>query len=75
MKRLGVNPEDSSNVSTTSSNSELSKETEIDSTSVKTEITAGTDTDQSNIWKEKPMEDEEKTREREFEEYLEDLFM
>lgn len=33
------------------------------------------DMDKSNVWKEKPVEDFEKTREKEFEEYLADLFM
>lgn len=49
-------------------------ETDPNSAEIQTNMES-TDTDESNIWKEKPAQDMEKTREKEFEEYLADLFM
>lgn len=61
---------------TTSSNVESADQTEIDTSPHQTETsTQNTTADKSNIWKDKPTEDVEKTREKEFEEYLADLFM
>lgn len=61
---------------TTSSNLESDNQTEIDTIPYETEAsTENTNVDKSNIWKEKPTEDVEKTREKEFEDYLADLFM
>lgn len=61
---------------TTSSNLESDNQTEIDSSPQGTETnTENINADKSNIWKENPLEDVEKTREKEFEEYLADLFM
>lgn len=73
MKRLDTHSE-SNNVPTVSSNPESDK-VEIDSSSAEIQNSENTDTSESNIWKEKPAEDVEKTREKEFEEYLADLFM
>ncbi|EFN77472.1 hypothetical protein EAI_11479 [Harpegnathos saltator] len=74
LKRLGIYADN--NVPTTSSNLESDMQTELDSSLHETETSAeNTNVDKSNIWKEKPTEDVEKTREKEFEEYLADLFM
>ena len=70
---MGTNPE-SDNMSTTSGNPESNK-AETDISPVETQTNESTNTNESNIWKEKPAEDVEKTREKEFEEYLEDLLM
>lgn len=77
MKRLDTHSEstnESNNVPTVSSNPELDNKAEIDSSSAEIQSSENT-TSESNIWKEKPAEDMEKTREKEFEEYLADLFM
>lgn len=61
---------------TTSSNLESDIQTDTDSSLQEIETNAeNVSADRSNIWKEKPMEDVEKTREKEFEEYLADLLM
>lgn len=76
LKRLGTNSNSNNDVPTTSSNLESDNQTEIDSSTHEMETsTENTSADKSNIWKEKPTEDVEKTREKEFEEYLADLFM
>ncbi|XP_032671942.1 protein FRA10AC1 homolog [Odontomachus brunneus] len=75
LKRLNTNP-NSDDMPTTSSNLESDNQTEIDSGPQETETsTENTNADKSNVWKENPTEDVEKTREKEFEEYLADLFM
>ncbi|XP_020281347.1 protein FRA10AC1 [Pseudomyrmex gracilis] len=73
LKRLDTNHESKDDASTACSRLESNIEAETDSTP--TQATENTDTDESNIWKEKPIEDVEKTREKEFEEYLADLLM
>lgn len=73
MKRLDTNHESKNDASTACSHLDSNIEAETDSTP--TEATENIDTDESNIWKEKPIEDVEKTREKEFEEYLADLLM
>jgi len=73
LKRLGVNPGNNDNASATSSNVESSI-AETDSNPVEVEI-ENTDADSSNIWLNEQTEDIEKTREKEFEEYLADLLM
>lgn len=74
LKRLNTVLE--SDMPTTSNNPESDNKTETGTSSVEIETTIeDVDTDKSNIWKEKPMEDIEKTREKEFEEYLADLFV
>lgn len=75
MKRLDTNSESNNDVPTISSNPESDNNAEIDSTLVEIQSSENTDTNESNIWKEKPAEEVEKTREKEFEEYLADLFM
>jgi len=62
-------------VPTVSNNSESDNKAETDSNLAEIQSSENTDTNESNIWKEKPIEDMEKTREKEFEEYLADLFM
>lgn len=74
MKRLDTNSESNNDVPIISNHPE-SDNKETDSTSAEIESSENTDTNESNIWKEKPAEDVEKTREKEFEEYLADLFM
>lgn len=74
MKRLDTNAESNNDVPAVSSNPESDK-AEIDSSSTEIQSSENTDTNESNIWKEKPTEDVEKTREKEFEEYLADLLM
>ncbi|KAL6262218.1 hypothetical protein P5V15_007314 [Pogonomyrmex californicus] len=74
LKRLDTNSESNNDVPTVSSNIELNKER--DSNLAEIQSSENTDADKSeNIWKEKPTEDIEKTREKEFEEYLADLLM
>lgn len=73
LKRLDTNHESKDNASSTSE-SHLKSNTEVETDSTQTK-TDDTDADKSNIWKEKPTEDMEKTREKEFEEYLADLLM
>ncbi|XP_011866694.1 PREDICTED: protein FRA10AC1 homolog [Vollenhovia emeryi] len=74
LKRLDVYSE-SNNVPTASSNPESDNNAEIDSSSAEIQSIENTGANESNIWKEKPTEDVEKTREKEFEEYLADLLM
>lgn len=74
MKHSNTTPE--SDAPTTSNNLETDNETETSAGLVGMETTIkNVNTDESNIWKEKPIEDTEKMREREFEEYLADLFV
>jgi len=62
-------------MSVTSDNQGSDKvETDPNTAEIQTNMES-TDTDESNIWKEKPALDMEKTREKEFEEYLADLLM
>jgi len=72
VKRLDVNPESSDNASATSSNVE-SNVAETDSNTI--EEIENNDADSSSIWLNEQTEDVEKTREKEFEEYLADLLM
>lgn len=74
MKRLNTNSESNNDVPSISSNPESDK-MEIDSNLAEIQNSENTDTNESNIWKEKPVEDVEKTREKEFEDYLADLLM
>lgn len=75
LKRLGTNSKSNNNMSVTSNNQGSDKvETDPNTAEIQTNM-EGTDTDESNIWKEKPAQDMEKTREKEFEEYLADLLM
>lgn len=72
---MDTNPKSDNNVSATSDNRGSDKvETDPNSAEIQTNMES-IDTDESNIWKEKPTQDVEKTREKEFEEYLADLFM
>lgn len=73
LKRLDTINESKDNASS-ASESHLKSNTEVETDSTQTN-TDDTDADKSNIWKEKPTEDMEKTREKEFEEYLADLLM
>lgn len=77
MKRLDTNSESTPNtdVATMSSNPDSNNKADADSSSAEIQSSKTTDTNESNIWKEKPAEDVEKTREKEFEEYLADLLM
>lgn len=79
MKRLDTNSESNNDVPTVSSDSNLNNKAGTDSSSAEIQSSENmndtNDMNESNIWKEKPTEDMEKTREKEFEEYLEDLFM
>ncbi|XP_014471928.1 PREDICTED: protein FRA10AC1 homolog [Dinoponera quadriceps] len=75
LKRLGTNADSNNDVPTTSGKVESENQTEIDSSTCETETNTENTIAESNIWKEKPTEDIEKTREKEFEEYLADLFM
>ncbi|GAB1860893.1 Protein FRA10AC1 [Camponotus japonicus] len=75
LKRLGTNSKSNNNMSVTSDNQGSDKvETDPNTAEIQTNMES-TDTDESNIWKEKPALDMEKTREKEFEEYLADLLM
>lgn len=76
LKRLGTNPESNNDTSIASDNRESDNkaDTNLNPAVTQTNI-ENTDTDESNIWKEKPAQDMEKTREKEFEEYLADLLM
>lgn len=72
---MGTNSKSNNNMSVTSDNQGSDKvETDPNTAEIQTNM-EGTDTDESNIWKEKPAQDMEKTREKEFEEYLADLLM
>ncbi|TGZ37727.1 Protein FRA10AC1-like protein, partial [Temnothorax longispinosus] len=75
LKRLDTNSESNNDVATVSSTLESDNRAEIDSRSAEIQSSENTDTNESNIWKEKPTEDAEKTREKEFEEYLADLLI
>lgn len=79
LKRLDTNSESNNDVPTVSSDSNLNNKAGTDSSSAEIQSSENmndtNDMNESNIWKEKPTEDMEKTREKEFEEYLEDLFM
>ncbi|XP_012226714.1 protein FRA10AC1 homolog [Linepithema humile] len=75
LKRLGTNSENNDGISATSSNQDSDNKAETDSNPLETQTTESVDTDQSNVWKEKPIEDVDKSREKEFEEYLADLLM
>ncbi|XP_029044413.1 protein FRA10AC1 homolog [Osmia bicornis bicornis] len=76
LKRLGTNSDIHISTSSTPSTSTVTVKTEdeiaVDNV---TEAMEQTDKDESNIWKEKPADNLEKTREEEFEEYLADLLM
>lgn len=72
---MGTNSKSNNNMSVTSDNQGSDKvETDPNTAEIQTNMES-TDTDESNIWKEKPAQDMEKTREKEFEEYLADLLM
>jgi hypothetical protein len=73
LKRLGVNPESNDNASVATSSNAESNIAETDANPV--EEIENTDADSSNIWLNEQTEDVEKTREKEFEEYLADLLM
>ncbi|XP_012525810.1 protein FRA10AC1 [Monomorium pharaonis] len=77
LKRLNTNSESTSNTDmpTMSGNSNADNKTCTESNSAEIQNSETVDTNESNIWKEKPTEDVEKTREKEFEEYLADLLM
>ncbi|XP_011301313.1 protein FRA10AC1 homolog [Fopius arisanus] len=76
LKRLGTSP-DKSQISS-SSNESPGTETAIKVVAEngdKPEDSQSSETDDTNIWKGKPVEGVEKSREEEFEEYLADLFL
>lgn len=75
MKRLDTNSESNEDIPIAACNPESDSKTEVDSNSAEIQSSENNDTNELNIWKEKPVEDVEKTREKEFEEYLEDLLM
>ncbi|CAK9808116.1 Protein FRA10AC1 homolog [Anthophora quadrimaculata] len=73
LKRLGTNTEIQNSTASTST---LHIKTEENETTNNTKTSVEeTNKNESNIWKEKPVENLEKTREEEFEEYLADLLM
>lgn len=72
LKRLGTNSEAHNMPSTSMVNVKI-EESEVPSNAK--EPVEQTDKDESTIWKEKPADGVEKTREEEFEEYLADLLM
>ncbi|XP_076300964.1 protein FRA10AC1 homolog [Lasioglossum baleicum] len=74
LKRLGRSSESQTDVPSTSA---VTIKIEEDNTTNNTaeESIAQTEKDESTIWKEKPADSSEKTREEEFEEYLADLLM
>ncbi|XP_033214915.1 protein FRA10AC1 [Belonocnema kinseyi] len=75
LKRLGKSST-SKEISGSSSDQEIEikdePESEAEPASTEEQVAADVE---SEIWREKPSEDEEKTREQEFEEYLADLFL
>lgn len=76
LKRLGTNSETRNSVPSTSTDVETMvkiEECEISDNAEKSGQQSAQD--EAQIWKEKPAESLEKTREEEFEEYLADLFM
>ncbi|OAD59882.1 Protein FRA10AC1 like protein [Eufriesea mexicana] len=73
LKRLGTNSETLSSKASTSTVHIKTEENEVMSNTE--ESVEETKKDESKIWKEKPIENLEKTREEEFEEYLADLLM
>lgn len=77
MKRLDTNSKSNNDIPIALRNpeSDNTDKTEVDSNSAEIQSSENNDTMKLNIWKEKPVEDVEKTREKEFEEYLEDLLM
>ncbi|XP_050483977.1 protein FRA10AC1 [Bombus huntii] len=75
LKRLGTNTETPSSIPSTSTVPIKIEEDEGTSNVGKSIDDTEKDEDESKIWKEKPIENLEKTREEEFEEYLADLLM
>lgn len=75
LKRLGTNTETSSSMPSTSTVPIKIEEDKGTSNVGKPIEDTEKDEDESKIWKEKPIENLEKTREEEFEEYLADLLM
>ncbi|XP_071866775.1 protein FRA10AC1 homolog [Bombus fervidus] len=75
LKRLGTNNETPSSMPSTSKVSIKIEEDKGTSNVGKPIEDTEKDEDESKIWKEKPIENLEKTREEEFEEYLADLLM
>ncbi|XP_033359572.1 protein FRA10AC1 [Bombus vosnesenskii] len=75
LKRLGTNTETPSSMPSTSTVPIKIEEDEGTSNVGKSIDDTEKDEDESKIWKEKPIENLEKTREEEFEEYLADLLM
>lgn len=72
LKRLGTNGETPRNTPSTST---VEIKIEDNEGTNNSEKLVETKEDESKIWKEKPVENLEKTREEEFEEYLADLLM
>lgn len=79
LKRLGTHSESNINMPSTSDdtcdNIEIKEEPVQTPENVNENINEELENEKSNIWKEKPVETVEKSREEEFEEYLADLFM
>ncbi|XP_033308071.1 protein FRA10AC1 [Bombus bifarius] len=75
LKRLGTNTETPSSMPSTSTVPIKIEEDKGTSNVGKSIDDTEKDEDESKIWKEKPIENLEKTREEEFEEYLADLLM
>lgn len=75
LKRLGTNSETQNNASDIPSTSVENVKTENKAADKITEPVEEVNKNESNIWKEKPADNLEKTREEEFEEYLADLLM
>ncbi|XP_076164969.1 protein FRA10AC1 homolog [Ptiloglossa arizonensis] len=73
LKRLGTNLETRNSTPSTSAINIKNEESEVINDTEET--VDQTDKNESKIWKEKPMDSLEKTREEEFEEYLADLLM
>lgn len=74
LKRLGRNSELQTDVPSTSAVTIKIEEDDTTNNAAE-ESVAQTEKDESTIWKEKPADSSEKTREEEFEEYLADLLM
>lgn len=79
LKRLSTHSESNINMPSTSDdtcdNIEIKEEPVQTPENVNENINEELENEKSNIWKEKPVETVEKSREEEFEEYLADLFM
>ncbi|KAK2575802.1 hypothetical protein KPH14_007186 [Odynerus spinipes] len=79
LKRLGLHSESNINMPGTSEdtydNVEVKEEPQQTPENVNENVDEELKKEKSNIWKEKPVETVEKSREEEFEEYLADLFM